>query len=133
MPKSTPKVLSPPGSIPVNVAIKELEQKQRVCSRLKAEVESASLALDQARRNRHDCTGRLERNTAARAVKAREGYYSSGRTPASSIRADYEARMRYSFPSDQLTASGVWLTIGSGATMITDLQNPRPKSPAQWF
>jgi len=102
-----PRPVPQPVPISVDVAIRGLQQKQLVCSRLKAELETAIQDLEEARRKRQNCEIALERDTAARAVKAREGFYTiGGETSASTLRADYQARMRYTSSDTCLTADG---------------------------
>jgi len=91
MPRPVPRT----APISIDVAIREIQQKQLVCSRLKSKLETAIQNLEQARRKRHVCEITLERDTAARASKAREGFYTSTSTPPSSLRADYQARTHY--------------------------------------
>ena len=91
MPRPVPQA----GPISIDVAIRGLQQKQLICSRLKAELETAIEDLEEARRKRHICEITLERDTAARESKAREGFCTSTSIPPSSLRADYEAPTHY--------------------------------------
>jgi len=100
MPRPVPQA----GPISIDVAIRGLQQKQLICSRLKAELETAIEDLEEARRKRHICEITLERDTAARESKAREGFYTSTSIPPSSLRADYQARTHYISSDTHLVA-----------------------------
>jgi len=125
IPIPMPRPVRQTALISVDVAIRELQQKQLVCSRLKGELETAIEDLEQARRKRHDCESTLEGDTAARASKAREGFYTSTDTPPSSVRADCQARTHYISPDTHLIAVESLANDKLGARMISDLQDAK--------